>query len=177
MKKIFSFYIYSLAVLLLGATFVLPAAAEGLYKWVDERGRVTYQSSPPPDNAASVERSAISATVNEEPGEEAAVEATNEAEATDATDEATEEAAVSITFFSNPECTTCEDVRAYFQEYEIAYEEIDISEDTVSAEEMKELHGHNTVPTIVVGNKSITGGSINDLQTLLKNSGFEVPSE
>ena len=64
-------------------------------------------------------------------------------------------------------------MRAYFEEYEIAFEEIDISEDTVMAEEMKQKHGHNTVPTIVVGNKSITGGSVDDLVLLLKNSGFE----
>ena len=174
MKKTCSFYIYNLAVLFIGTAFLLPAAAEGLYKWVDESGRVTYQSSPPPENAASVERSTISATVNEEPDQETATEEAGETEATEAT---AEEEAVAITFFSNPECTTCEDVRAYFEEFEIAYEEIDISENTDMAEEMKELHGHNTVPTIVVGNKSITGGSVNDLQTLLKNSGFEVPSE
>ena len=182
MKNACSFYIYSVAVVFFTATYVLPAAAEGLYKWVDERGRVTYQNTPPPEDAASVERSAISATVNDLPGEEeaeapaeeAAVSQTEEAEATE---ETAEEEVVSITLFTNPECTTCEDMRAYFEEFEIAFEEIDISEDTDQAEEMKQKHGHNNVPTIVVGNKSITGGSVNDLQTLLKNSGFEVPSE
>ena len=174
MKKACSFNIYSLAVVFFTATYVLPAAADGLYKWVDDRGRVTYQNTPPPEDAASVERSAISATVNEAPAEEAAVSETEEAEATE---ETAEEEVVSITLFTNPECTTCEDMRAYFEESEIAFEEIDISEDTDQAEEMKQKHGHNDVPTIVVGNKSITGGSVNDLQTLLKNSGFEVPSE
>jgi len=169
MKNACSFYIYSVAVVFFTATYVLPAAADGLYKWVDERGRVTYQNTPPPEDAASVERSAISATVNDLPGEEVEAEAPAE--------EVAEEEVVSITLFTNPECTTCEDMRAYFEESEIAFEEIDISEDTDQAEEMKQKHGHNNVPTIVVGNKSITGGSVNDLQTLLKNSGFEVPSE
>ena len=50
----------------------------GLYKWVDERGRVTYQNTPPPEDAASVERPAISATVNEAPGEEVEAEASGE---------------------------------------------------------------------------------------------------
>ena len=183
MKIIHSFYIYILAVLFVATTFVLPAAADGLYKWVDERGRVTYQNTPPPEDAASVERSTISATVNEEPGEEAVAEETAETEGTEQTEQTettegtTETETVAITFFSNPECTSCEDMRVYFEEYEIAFEEIDLTENTEKAEEMKKKHGHNTVPTIVVGNKSITGGSIKDLQTLLKNSGFEVPSE
>ncbi len=183
MKNACSFYIYSVAVVFFTATYVLPAAADGLYKWVDERGRVTYQNTPPPEDAASVERSAISATVNDLPGEEVEAEApaeeaaVSETEEAEATEEIAEEEVVSITLFTNPECTTCEDMRAYFEESEIAFEEIDISEDTDQAEEMKQKHGHNNVPTIVVGNKSITGGSVNDLQTLLKNSGFEVPSE
>ena len=179
MKKACSFNIYSRAVVFFTATYVLPAAADGLYKWVDDRGRVTYQNTPPPEDAESVERSAISATVNEATSEEVESEspAVCGTEEVEATEETAEEEVVSITLFTNPECTTCEDMRAYFEESEIAFEEIDISEDTDQAEEMKQKHGHNDVPTIVVGNKSITGGSVNDLQTLLKNSGFEVPSE
>ncbi len=88
--------------------------------------------------------------------------------------EAVEEEAVSITFFSNPECVPCEDFRAYLEENELAFDEVDIAENTDMAAEMKEKHGHNTVPTVVVGNKSITGSDVNALATLLKNSGFEV---
>jgi len=165
------FYIQNAIILFLCCAFVLPAAAEQLYKWVDERGRVTYQSSPPPDDAAEVERPAISTTANDaadEPTEEVAGEVAGEA-----AEEAAENEAVSITFFSNPDCISCEDLRAYLQENELDFEEIDIVENTEMAAEMQDKHGHNTVPTIVVGNKAITGGSVDDLVSLLKNSGFE----
>ena len=177
------FYIQNAIILFLCSAFVLPAAADQLYKWVDERGRVTYQSSPPPDDAAEVERPAISTTANDaadEPTEEVAEEVTEEV-AGEVTEEVTEEVAeeaaenevVSITFFSNPDCITCEDLRAYLQENELDFEEIDIVENIERAAAMQDKHGHNTVPTIVVGNKSITGGSVDDLASLLKNSGFE----
>lgn len=164
MNKMFSFCTFNAAVIFLSSAFTLPVAADELYKWVDERGRVTYQSSPPPEDAAEIEKSAISTTVSDEaedPAEEVVVEAV-------------ENQAVSITLFTNPECVPCEDFRAFLGENEIAFDEVDISEDTEMAAEMKEKHGHNTVPTIVVGNKSITGSDVNALATLLKNSGFEV---
>ena len=173
------FYIQNAIILFLCSAFVLPAAADQLYKWVDERGRVTYQSSPPPDDAAEVERPAISTTANDaadEPTEEVAEEVTEEVTeevAEEVAEEAAENEVVSITFFSNPDCITCEDLRAYLQENELDFEEIDIVENTEMAAEMQDKHGHNTVPTIVVGNKAITGGSVDDLVSLLKNSGFE----
>ena len=159
----YRFYIQNAIILFLCSAFVLPAAADQMYKWVDERGRVTYQSSPPPDDAAEVERPAISTTAND-----AADEPTKEV-----ADEAAENEVVSITFFSNPDCITCEDLRAYLQENELDFEEIDIVENIERAAAMQDKHGHNTVPTIVVGNKAITGGSVDDLASLLKNSGFE----
>lgn len=175
------FYIQNAIILFLCSAFVLPAAADQLYKWVDERGRVTYQSSPPPDDAAEVERPDISTTTNDaadEPTKEVAEVAEEAAEPTEevageVAEEAAENEAVSITFFSNPDCISCEDLRAYLQENELDFEEIDIVENTEMAAEMQDKHGHNTVPTIVVGNKAITGGSVDDLVSLLKNSGFE----
>jgi len=183
----YRFYIQNAIILFLCSAFVLPAAADQMYKWVDERGRVTYQSSPPPDDAAEVERPAISTTANDaadEPTKEVAGEVAGEVteEVTEeVTDEVAEEVAeeaaenevVSITFFSNPDCITCEDLRAYLQENELDFEEIDIVENIERAAAMQDKHGHNTVPTIVVGNKAITGGSVDDLASLLKNSGFE----
>jgi len=169
------FYIQNAIILFLCSAFVLPAAADQLYKWVDERGRVTYQSSPPPDEAAKVERPAISTTANDA-AEEVAAEVAGEVAgevAEEVAEEAAENEAVSITFFSNPDCISCEDLRAYLQENELDFEEIDIVENTEMAAEMQDKHGHNTVPTIVVGNKAITGGSVDDLVSLLKNSGFE----
>jgi len=171
------FYIQNAIILFLCSAFVLPAAADQLYKWVDERGRVTYQSSPPPDDAAEVERPAISTTANDaadEPTKEVAEVAEEDAEPTEeVAEEAAENEVASITFFSNPDCISCEDLRAYLQENELDFEEIDIVENLERAAAMQDKHGHNTVPTIVVGNKAITGGSVDDLASLLKNSGFE----
>lgn len=105
----YRFYIQNAIILFLCSAFVLPAAADQMYKWVDERGRVTYQSSPPPDDAAEVERPAISTTANDaadEPTKEVAGEVTEEVTeevADEVADEVAEEAAenevVSITFF------------------------------------------------------------------------------
>lgn len=172
MNKACSFYTCLIAIAFLGAAIIMPVSADQLYKWVDERGRVTYQSSPPPENAKSVEQSDIRSPA----ADDAVAETTEASETTTETAEATDTAekeTVPVTFFSSEECDACGDFRAYLEENEIAYEEIDISENSDMAAAMQEKYGHNTVPTVEVGNKSITGDDVGALATLLKNSGFE----
>ncbi|MCK5359148.1 MAG: DUF4124 domain-containing protein, partial [Gammaproteobacteria bacterium] len=63
MKVMHRFLIQNITFLLFISLFSLNANAEQLYKWVDEKGKVTYQSDPPPESAVDVEESNIRLSV------------------------------------------------------------------------------------------------------------------
>ena len=158
MKTTFSFYTFNIALLVLASAFSQLANAEGVYKWVDEKGNVTYQSSPPPEGATEIEQSNINIVSGDEEVEQPAAYETDP-----------------IKFYSKPECPTCDQARTYFEEMEIPFEEVDVSEDTAAAEKMKRNFGHNNVPTVKVGNKSVTGYQENTMAKVLKSAGYNIP--
>jgi glutaredoxin len=129
--------------------------ADQLYKWVDQQGNVTYQSSPPPDGAMNVEKSAL----------------TSEPVADE--DEAGE--TLPIKYYTKPDCPACDQARTYFEEVGVATAEVDISENTSEADKMKKQLGHNDVPTILVGNKSITGFQKKMMDRILTSAGYDIP--
>ena len=152
------FFLSSAPLLVLISMLSQPVVAADLYKWVDSMGKVTYQSSPPPDGALDVVKSQTDVVVDEE-AEAAPVFETDP-----------------VKFYTKPECPTCNDARAYFEEMQIPFEEVDISENTVAAEKMEKNFGHNNVPTLKVGNKSITGYEKDTIEKILKNAGYNIPT-
>lgn len=158
MKIVFNFLSSNVALLLLIGAFSQPVLAEGMYKWVDEKGNVTYQSDPPPGDAADVEESKIKVS--------------NEDEATDGTGDLP-----AIEFYSKIDCPNCDKARSYLEDKGLTFDEVVIEEDTVGADEMKEEFGHINVPTIKIGETSISGYSEKTLDRVLKNSGFEIAPE
>ena len=155
MKILYSLFSSNIILLVLFSAFSLPAVAEGLYKWVDKEGNVTYQSDPPPDDAANVEKSKIKVS--------------NEAVSSgDAADKPT------IEFYSKIDCPNCDKARSYLEDKGLTFDEIVIEEDTVGADEMKEEFGNNNVPTIKIGETSLSGYSEKTLTRVLKNSGFDI---
>lgn len=161
MKIASAYNVPAITCLVLIASFAYPAAADQLYKWVDDQGRVTYQSMPPPENAAEVVKTKI--------GTEGTGDSETAAEQTFETDP--------IKFYTTPVCATCDLARTYFEEMEIPFEEIDIAEDEALAAKMQKNFGHNNVPTIKVGNKSVTGYEQNTMAKILRDAGYNIPGE
>lgn len=161
MKIATGFNILNAACLVLMASYTHSAAAEQLYKWVDSQGRVTYQSTPPPEGASEVVETTIGIVGGED--SETAAEQVFETDP--------------IKFYSKPECATCDLARSYFEEMEIPFEEVDIAEDEAIAAKMQKNFGHNNVPTIKVGNKSVTGYEKNTMAKILKDAGYNIPGE
>jgi glutaredoxin len=160
MKITYSFFTLNVALLVFISSFSQQVTADQLYKWVDKKGNVTYQSSPPPEGAENVERSEIRRVVEEEQvGTEVVFE----------TDP--------VKFYTIPDCPACNDARTYFEEKEIPFEEVDVSEDTAAAANMERTFGHNDVPTMKVGNKSVTGFQKQVMYKILKNAGYDLPEE
>jgi glutaredoxin len=160
MKITYSFFTLNVALLVLISSFSQQVTADQLYKWVDKKGNVTYQSSPPPDGAVEVEESEIRENIDAEQVDTEVVFETDP-----------------IKFYTKPECPTCDQARTYFEEMEIPFEEVDISEDTAAAAKMERNFGHNNVPTMKVGNKSVTGYEKGTMGKILKGAGYNIQLE
>jgi glutaredoxin len=166
-------YIFSssiISVVLFSSLFSQAANSDGMYKWVDSNGNVTYQSTPPPGTATKVEKPEILVNSPEKV-------LTEDEKKTEAEKKASESELPKIIFYSKPECSSCDDARNYFADASVDVEEIDISDNSEEASKLKEKLGHNNVPTIVVGNKSITGFQKGTLDQILRTTGFDIPLE
>ena len=150
-----------MATLLLLASFsIFPAVAGELYKWVDDNGNVTYQSSPPPADAAKVETSKIS--TGNAPDKESSVQPAAKKVET-------------LTFYSKSECSSCEAARNFFEKNGIPFEEVNLSENKTKAEKLKKELGFSSVPTFAVGGKYVSGFEANMLKEILTNEGYVFP--
>jgi len=62
-----------------------------------------------------------------------------------------------VIIYSSPTCPHCEDAKEWFQQYNIEYEEIDISQDETKQNELMEIVGQIAVPTIEVEGDMMVG--------------------
>lgn len=133
----------TLIAILLASLIATPAFAGKLYKWVDERGNVSYQDRPPPEGQGRVEEK----NVRDSAG----------AASTDPT--AAEAAAKGpVTLYMIPKCSPCDAARAYLQKRKVPFTEVNVSEKNPQGQEaMRKKVGELSVPTITVGSKVMQG--------------------
>ena len=130
----------ALVVTLLVAT---PALAEKLYKWVDERGNISYQDRPPPEGRGKVEEKNMRAGSGVDSRNPATAEAVAKAP---------------VTLYMVPKCSPCDAARLYLKKRKVPFNEINVSEKNPQAqEEMRKKVGELSVPTITVGSKVMQG--------------------
>jgi glutaredoxin-like protein NrdH len=163
-KKINSFAACNATLLLLVSFSIFPALAGDLYRWVDNQGNVTYQSSPPPGDAAKVEKSSIRTGNDDAPNVEEAVQPE-------------EKNLEPVTLYSKPECSSCDAAREFFEENEIPFNEIDLSESSTEADELEKKLGYSSAPVIGIGEKYVGGFEPGMLKNLLTNEGYDLPAE
>lgn len=144
--------------LVLTVSFLRVATAGELYKWVNEEGRVTYQGSPPPENATGVEKTEIKSP------------------APDILEEDKAEIAP-ILFYSSSDCKICDDARSYFQDLGVSFEEVSLTENEDKVKELDEKIGYSDAPILKIGEKYITGFNKKLVSNILKKEGYEVPEE
>jgi len=115
-----------------------PAAAEKLYKWVDQYGNVSYQQTPPPEGSGRVEQKNFR---TKDSGAGGAV--TGKAP---------------VTLYSAPKCSQCDIARIHLRQRKVPFTEIDVSEKSPTAQqEMIKTVGELLIPTLTVGKKVMKG--------------------
>lgn len=133
----------TLIILILASFAATPVLAGKLYKWVDERGNVSYQDRPPPAGQGRVEEKNVrdgGAAVSADPG---AAEAAAKAP---------------VTLYMIPKCSPCDAARAYLVKRKVPFTEVNVSEKNPQGQEaMRKKVGELSVPTITVGSKVMQG--------------------
>lgn len=153
----------TLITLLLVALVASPALAEKLYKWVDERGNISYQDRPPPEGRGKVEEK------NLRPGT-----------GVDSSDPTMAQAAAKtpVTLYMVPKCSSCEAARLYLKKRKVPFNEINVSEKNPQAQvEMRKKVGELSVPTITVGSKVMQGYVESLLKGELDQAGYPKAEE
>ena len=133
----------TLIIIALTAFVAAPVCAGTLYKWVDDRGNVSYQDRPPPAGVGRVEEKTMHAGGSRDSGSpEAAVAA----------------AKSPVTLYAVPKCSSCDMARTYLKKRGVPFTEINVSEKYPQAQqEMVKKVGELSVPTITVGSKVMQG--------------------
>ena len=148
----------TLIVLLLAGLVSTPVLAGKLYKWVDERGNISYQDRPPPEGRGRVEEKNVRDGVG---GSAANAEASAKAP---------------VTLYMVPKCGPCDMARAYLKKRGVPFSEINVSEKNRQAQqEMIKKFGELSVPTITVGAKVMQGYVESQVADELDQAGYPKP--
>lgn len=151
----------TLIVVLATTLAVAPAYAAKLYKWVDERGNVSYQDRPPPEGVGRVEEKTVREGRGVDSGSPAATEAATKSP---------------VTLYMVPKCSPCDAARVYLKKRGVPFTEINVSEKNPQAQqEMVKKIGELSVPTITVGSKIMQGYVESLLAGELDQAGYPKP--
>ncbi len=72
-----------------------------------------------------------------------------------------------VKIYTTPPCVYCKMAKAFFQENEVKYQEVDVASDTKARTEMIQKSGQIGVPVIDVGGKIVVGFDKGRLSELL----------
>jgi glutaredoxin 3 len=75
-----------------------------------------------------------------------------------------------VLMYTTPTCVYCRRVKAFFQEHNVEYQEIDVSSDHAAVEEMVKKSGQMGVPVIEIDGDIIIGYNEAALRDALKIS-------
>lgn len=73
-----------------------------------------------------------------------------------------------VTIYSTPTCPWCSKAKEFFKEKGIEFEDIDVSKDRASAEEMVKKSGQMGVPVIDIDGKVMVGYNEDEFEKALK---------
>ena len=133
------------------------AAAQQLYRWTDENGRLHVADTPPPPGAKDVRHWRVTASSATESGSEpyALRQARKESP---------------VTLYTASDCGPCNDARNLLNVRGIPFKEVSVTEKEVN--DLVKLSGSASVPVIVVGSATQKGFEESIYQRLLDDAGY-----
>lgn len=139
-----------LLLLFTALSFSHTVFATKLYKWVDQNGNISYQDTPPPDNAKVLEESSFKrGTTSEEPASES----------------------TPVTVYTVENCDACEMLLLRLQQLDIPHEVESLLNKDVQAEIMS-VHDALTAPTLKIGDRYVVDLTDEGILNNLQEAGF-----
>jgi glutaredoxin len=118
------------------------AAAQQLYRWTDEKGRVHVTDTPPPANAREVQKKSATTAKPSQPASSSAPVPFELAEAIKN---------FPVTLFTTPSCgEACTAARAALNKRSVPFKEVQVFDEKTN-EELKRASGGTDVPALIVG--------------------------
>jgi glutaredoxin len=153
MKKVFAW----LSVATIGAA-VFSVSAQGLYRWEDKDGRVTYSDTPPPKDAKQPQKKKLVDNIIEQEAVPFAVK------------DAMKKNPVTLYVTNCGEA--CTQARDLLTKRGIPFAERDPSQDAKAADALKSLVGGLDVPTMTVGENKFKGYLESSWSSALDSAGY-----
>jgi glutaredoxin len=139
------------------ALAVGAVAAQQLYRWTDDKGRLHVADTPPPLGAKDVHRWRVTASTATEGGSEPY-----------ALQQARKESPV--TLYTATDCEPCDDARKLLNARGIPFKEVSVTEKEVN--DLVKLSGSASVPVIVVGSATQKGFEGSTYHRLLDDAAY-----
>lgn len=147
-----------LSFLLSSILSVLCVTAQAqVYKWVDDKGNVTYSDAPPPKSAVKVEAKSFSSS--------------DQSSVTLPFELAQAVKNMPITFYSSSNCAACDDARSFLKQNGIPFAEKTVTTSTDS-DKLKTVSGGTQVPFLTMGRTKLTGFNSTVWRSSLTDSGY-----
>lgn len=132
-----------LLLLTLAGIAATSASAQGLYRWEDKNGRVTYSDTPPPKDAKSQTQKKLGDNIVEQEKLPFATKAAQEKNP--------------VTLYVTNCGEPCTEARAMLSKRGIPFSEKNPASDPAAAAKLKEIAGGLDVPTMTVGTNAQKG--------------------
>ncbi|MCP3662483.1 MAG: DUF4124 domain-containing protein [Gammaproteobacteria bacterium] len=125
------------------------AVSAGIYRWVDESGRVHFTDKPPQEVGAE----SVSIIINTYTAPQI-LETTRDVKS-----------GRKVIMYSTVWCGVCKKAKAYFTRKNIPYKEYDVERDAKGIRDFKAMGGRG-VPVILVGNRRMNGFTAESFEKL-----------
>ena len=146
-----------LLVLILSLLAAAPAAADNLYRWVDETGRVHYSDQAPPPRARNAIQKNYKGSVIES-GESYALRQAKER--------------FPVTLYSSSCGPACEMGQQLLEKRGIPYSMKDVENSADNQKALRELTGNLRIPTLLIGSQKLTGFEDSQWNSALDAAGY-----
>jgi glutaredoxin len=144
-------------VLSLSLFAVIAAAADNLYRWVDETGRVHYSDQPPPPRAKNAIQKNYRGSVIET-GETYGLRQAKER--------------FPVTLYTSSCGPACEMGQQLLDKRGIPYATKDVENNVENQKALRELTGNLKIPTLVIGSQKLTGFEDGQWNNALDAAGY-----
>jgi glutaredoxin len=144
-------------VLTLSLLAALPAAADSLYRWVDETGRVHYSDQPPPPKTKNAIQKSYKGSVIES-GDSYGLRQAKER--------------FPVILYTSSCGPACEMGQQLLDKRGIPYSTKDVENNADTQKALRELTGNLRIPTLVVGSQKLTGFEDSQWNSALDAAGY-----